>query len=97
MGKLSHNYYVYIMASLRKVLYAGMTNDLPRRVHEHKNGDGSKFTSKYNCYKLVYYEHSNRVQEAIAREKEIKGWTRAKKIQLIEETNPQWLDLSEEF
>jgi len=79
------------------VLYTGVTNNLARRVYEHKNGLGSKFVKKYNVYKLVYYEIGNGVNEAIAREKQIKGGSRKKKIDLVNNMNPQWKDLYEEI
>ena len=88
-------YYVYIMTNARNtVLYTGVTHDLERRVQEHKNGEGSAFTSKYEVTKLVYYEETNRIDEAIAREKQIKGGSRRKKIELIEKANSSWEDLS---
>ena len=87
-------YYVYIMTNRSKTLYTGMTNNLHRRVYEHKTKQGSGFTRKYNIDRLVYYEETPDVKAAIAREKQIKGWLREKKIALIEETNPNWEDLS---
>lgn len=89
-----HNYYVYIMTNKSKTLYTGMTNDLLRRVYEHKHKLIEGFTKKYNITKLVFFEETSDVNEAIALEKKIKGWTRAKKIALIESQNPNWLDLS---
>ncbi|MEZ4676656.1 MAG: GIY-YIG nuclease family protein [Caldilineaceae bacterium] len=76
-------YYVYVMAGTSRTIYTGMTNDLQRRVSEHKLGRGSGFTSKYRVNQLVYYEATNDVHVAIAREKEIKGWRREKKVALI--------------
>ena len=90
-------YYVYILTNRSRTLYVGMTNDIVRRVQEHKEGRGSKFTSKYRINRLVYYESTNDVLSAIAREKQIKGWLRSKKIALIESLNPDWRDLSEDF
>jgi putative endonuclease len=90
-------YYVYIMTNHSRTLYTGMTNNLARRVEEHKVGLGSEFTRQYKIHKLVYYESTNDVHIAIAREKEIKTWLRAKKIALIESMNPQWRDLSAEW
>ena len=78
-------------------LYTGVTNSLLRRVHEHKSGVGSKFTHRYNITKLVYYETTNDVEAAIMREKQIKGGSRKKKIDLITSLNPEWRDLSEEI
>ena len=80
-----------------KVLYTGITNNLERRIYEHKNKLIKGFTAKYNVNKLVYFDCTSDVNSAIAREKEIKGWTRQKKNQLIESVNPEWKDLSEEF
>ena len=87
-------YYVYIMASRSRVLYAGVTNDLVRRVAEHKAGEMGGFTSRYRVTNLVYYEGTQDVWAALAREKQIKAWRRDKKIALIEATNPEWEDLS---
>jgi len=92
-----HCYYVYIMTNKSKTLYTGMTNDLLRRVYEHKNKLIEGFTKKYNITKLVFFEETSDVNEAIALEKKIKGWTRAKKIALIESENPHWLDLSRDW
>jgi putative endonuclease len=90
-------YYVYIMTNRSKTLYTGVTNDLLRRAYEHKNKMVEGFTKKYNITRLVYYEDTHDVEEAIAREKQIKGWLRRKKIALIESMNPEWKDLSEEW
>jgi putative endonuclease len=87
-------HYVYIMTNYSKTLYTGVTNDLQRRVYEHKHKLVDGFTKKYNLTKLVYYEATEDVRCAIGREKQIKGWLRAKKIALIESVNPQWSDLS---
>jgi putative endonuclease len=92
---MSSQYYVYLMASLSRVLYVGVTNDLYRRVHEHKQKRLKGFTSKYNLTRLVHYEITSDVRAALAREKEIKAWRRQKKVALIEAANPQWRDLSE--
>ena len=89
------HYYVYIMTNRSRTLYTGVTNNLTRRVFEHKHHLIDGFTKKYNITKLVYYEETNDVREAIAREKQIKGWLRKKKIALIEAMNPEWEDLSE--
>ncbi|MDR5658780.1 GIY-YIG nuclease family protein [Serpentinicella sp. ANB-PHB4] len=91
-------YYVYILTNKsNKVVYTGVTNNLERRVYEHKNKLIVGFTKKYNINKLVYYEDTQDIESAIIREKEIKGWTRTKKNQLIESNNPQWMDLSVEL
>jgi putative endonuclease len=88
-------YWLYIMTnSTNKVLYTGITNDLSRRISEHKNKTGSAFTSKYNINKLVYYEKFSKIYEAIAAEKKVKAGSREKKIELIESMNPRWEDLS---
>jgi putative endonuclease len=92
-----NSYYVYILTNRSKTLYTGVTNDLLRRVHEHKQKLIPGFTQKYNINRLVYYEETSDVTEAIAREKQIKGWLRAKKIALIESRNPEWLDLSTDW
>ena len=91
------NYYVYIMSNVSRTLYVGVTNDLERRVYEHKHKLSTGFTSKYNLTLLVYFEATPDIRAAIAREKQIKGWLRAKKISLIESANPNWLDLSAEW
>lgn len=91
-------YYVYIMANWNnKVIYTGVTNDLCRRVFEHKNKLTKGFSEKYNVNKLVYYDMSTDIESAIAREKEIKGWIREKKNDLILDFNPTWKDLSNEI
>jgi putative endonuclease len=95
MGK---EYFVYIMTNkYNTVLYTGVTNDLMRRVWEHKEGSGSIFTSRYRVNKLVYYESYEDVNLAIAREKQIKGGSRQKKINLVNSLNPDWKDLYEEM
>jgi len=91
-------YYVYMITNWRnKVLYTGVTNNLERRIYEHKNKIIKGFTSKYNVNKLVYFDYTNDINSAIAREKQIKGWTRKKKNKLVEKMNPEWKDLSKEF
>jgi putative endonuclease len=87
-------YYVYIMTNKSRTLYTGVTNDLERRVYEHKQRLVPGFTAKYNITRLVYFEVTQDVQAAIAREKQIKGWLRRKKIALIESVNAEWADLS---
>lgn len=91
------HYYVYIMANHSRTLYTGVTNDLPRQVHEHKQKLIPGFTQKYNLTRLVWYEETPDVRAAIGREKQIQGWLRAKKIALIEAANPAWRDLSAEW
>lgn len=90
-------YYVYVMSNThRTVLYIGMTNDLGRRVAEHKSGQGSAFASKYRTTDLVYYEEYGQVRDAIAREKQLKKWRREKKDCLIRQRNPELIDLADE-
>ena len=92
---LVKNYYVYILTSKRNgTLYIGVTNDLNRRIYEHKNGLVEGFTKKYNTKILVYYESTNSIESAITREKQLKKWNREWKLKLIEENNPMWKDLS---
>jgi len=90
-------YNVYIMASRSRVPYTGVTNDLARRVNEHKRGLVSGFTSKYRITRLVYFEEFTDIRDAIAREKEIKGCTRLRKISLIESRNLTWEDLAKNW
>lgn len=91
-------YFLYIMASKKNgTLYIGVTNNLVRRVYEHKEGLIEGFTKKYNVKNLVYYEIYNEMYEAIKREKAMKKWLRKWKIELIEKTNPDWVDLYEEI
>ena len=87
-------YYVYIMTNKSRTLYTGVTSDLGRRVYEHKRKLVPGFTSKYRITQLVYFEVTQDIYAAIAREKQIKGWLRGKKIALIESVNPEWKDLS---
>ncbi len=89
-----NQYYVYILANYSRTLYIGVTNDVHRRVYEHKQKLVPGFTSKYNISKLVYFEATPDARAAIAREKQMKGWLRAKKIALIESANPRWDDLA---
>ena len=91
------SYYVYIMTNRSKTLYIGVTNDLEYRVLQHKLKVVPGFTSRYHIDRLVYYEETNDIRIAIAREKQLKGWLRAKKIALIESVNPQWKDLSADW
>ena len=89
-----YNYYVYIMTNKpRGTLYVGVTNNLMRRVYEHKSNTILGFTSRYELHKLVFYEHSTDIYAAIRYEKRIKKWNRQWKIELIEKFNPQWNDL----
>ena len=91
-------YFVYILTNKNNsVLYTGITGNLPRRLYEHKNELADGFTKKYKVHKLVYFDSTSDVSSAIAREKQIKGWTRAKKIALIDSANPNWNDLCEDW
>ena len=99
--KLSHNYYVYITTNKNKtVLYTGVTNNLRARIETHKENatflNPGTFTGKYNAYHLIFYEHYTDIKHAILREKEIKGWRRSKKIDLINSINKEWKFLEEE-
>src|SRR3989344_8411657 len=88
------SYYVYILStSNNKVLYIGVTNDLAKRIYEHKNKLTEGFTKKYNLNKLIYYEEFTNINDAITAEKQLKGWTRKKKNTLIMNINPYWKDL----
>ena len=95
----SRRFFVYIMTNRPRshVLYTGVTGDLPHRVFQHKNKLVAGFTSRYNLTRLAYYQEFVYPGAAIAREKEIKGWRRSKKIHLIESMNPQWYDLAEKW
>lgn len=94
----SKNYYVYILTnSIHSVFYTGMTNNLPLRIYQHKNKIVSGFTSKYNIWKLLYYEIYEDVNDAIAREKQVKDYRREKKLAMIKTLNPQFKDLMEKM
>ena len=93
-----NTYFVYILASKRNgTLYIGVTNDLKRRLHEHKQGLVEGFTKEYSVNRLVWYDQTNAIEEAIVREKQLKKWNRQWKIRLIEELNPNWNDLATEW
>ena len=95
---MERTYYIYLLTNWNhKVLYTGMTNDLERRLYEHRYKLVQGFTTKYNVNKLVYYEQTGDVIAALEREKEIEKWRREKKNNLVTEANPQWLDLSKEW
>ena len=89
------NYCVYLLTNRSGTLYTGVTNDLQRRMYEHKNKLVEGFTKRYNIDMLVYYEATSDIGEALSREKQIKAWRRSKRIALIESVNPQWRDLSD--
>ncbi len=93
----ARTYYVYIMASVSRALYVGVTNNLQRRVWEHKTKRVPGFTSKYNITRLVHFEPTGNVWAALTREKQVKAWSREKKFALIEAANPAWQDLSAEW
>lgn len=98
MFKTTHQYYIYILASQKNgTLYIGVTNDLERRVLEHKQKINDGFTSKYEVTRLVYFESFQYINDAILREKHLKKWNRQWKINLIEEENKEWNDLSEDW
>ena len=95
---MQKKYYTYIMTNnYNRVFYTGMTHDLAGRVWQHKQGTINGFTKWYKAHKLIYYEEFNQVEAAIRREKQIKGWLRAKKIALIESVNKDWEDLSADW
>lgn len=90
-----HDYYVYLLTNRpHGTLYCGVTNDLARRLAEHRSGGADGFTRRYNCHRLVWFEHHNDITEAILREKRIKKWRRAWKDRLIRVQNPDWADLA---
>jgi len=91
---MEKTYYTYVVASRSHTSYVGMTSEIEIRVRQHKEGRFDGFSKRYNCNRLVWFEKYGLVQEAIAREKQLKGWSRAKKIALIEHQNPAWVDLS---
>jgi len=93
-SRLDYEFWVYIMASISGVLYIGLTNDIVKRVWEHKTDKFEGFTKKYQCHKLVCYESYQYIDGAIAREKQLKRWSREKKEFLINKGNPNWNDLS---
>ena len=90
-------YHVYIMSNISKMLYTGVTNDLEHRVFQHESKETDGFTRKYNIHRLVYFEAFEDIRDAITREKQIKGWLRARKVALIESMNPEWKDLAPEW
>ncbi|SRR5260370_11468780 len=93
-----YDFWVYMMTNQSdSVLYIGLTNDLSRRVTKHRSGEVPGFTSDYRCHKLVYWEHYSDIEETIAREKQLKRWSRGKKITLVETKNPRWMDLFDEI
>lgn len=100
MGIVSRSdraFFVYIMSNRSRTLYIGMTNNLARRVYEHRHPTDDSFTARYHLTRLVYAETFSNVRDAVAYEKQLKGWTRARKLELIEASNPEWRDLAEEW
>jgi putative endonuclease len=94
MNAAPKTYYVYVLASISRTLYVGVTNGLERRVAEHAEGLTRGFTAKYHVKRLVYFEEFGEIEAAVAHEKQLRGWRRMKKIKLIESLNPNWNDLS---
>jgi putative endonuclease len=95
---MDHNYWVYILTDKgHKTLYIGVTNDLANRLHQHRHPETASFSQQYHCILLIHCEHFSDVRDAIAREKQLKGWRRSKKIALIEKENPRWEDLSADW
>jgi len=92
---VGRDYFVYILADVSRMLYVGVTNDLKRRVYQHRSKRIPGYTRRYNIARLVYFEVTLNVSAAITTEKQIKGWLRIKKLALIETNNPEWTDLSE--
>jgi putative endonuclease len=92
---MDRTFYVYITASRSKTLYIGVTSNIEQRISEHRQKKHKGFSATYNCNRLVWLERFTNPTSAIAREKQLKGWNRAKKLALIEQTNPSWQDLSE--
>lgn len=95
MRRLEYNFYVYIVANEWRTIYVGVTDDLDRRMWEHWNKAVPGFTARYGLNRLVYFEHFTDIRDAIAREKQIKGWKRFKKVALIDSMNAEWKDLAE--
>jgi putative endonuclease len=96
-SRLDYNFYVYILSNEWRTIYVGVTNDLERRVWEHKNKAVPGFTTRYDIDRLIYFEHFTDIRDAIAREKQIKGWKRFKKVALVDTMNPQWKDLAADW
>ena len=94
---MPRTYCVYFLTNWKRVLYIGVTSDLPRRLHQHLSGEGSTFAKQYRLRRLVYVEVHNRAIDAIQREKQLKGWTRARKLELIASFNPRWDDLAAQW
>jgi len=97
VGEGAKTYHVYIVSNVSRMLYVGVTNDIQPRMFEHKKKLVPGFSQKYNLRRLVYWEAFGNIKDAIAREKAIKGWLRAKKVALIRSMNPQWTDLAADW
>ena len=96
-SNLTHRYFTYILTNRRRNLYVGYTNNLQRRIYQHKRGLRQGFSKRHNITSLAYYEETADVLSALAREKQLKGWRRNKKIALIESLNPEWNDLAQDW
>jgi putative endonuclease len=94
---MANTYYIYLLSNISKIIYIGVANNLERKVFEHKSMRRDGFTKKYNLHMLVYYDETDDIGRAIEREKQLKGWTRQKKVALIESINPRWKDLSKDW
>ena len=94
---MAFSYYVYIMTNCSQSLYVGVTNNVFRRLEEHRAAKPGSFTAKYHIDRLIYVEETNSIEDALNREKQLKGWSRQKKMALIAEMNPGWRDLSEDW
>jgi len=90
-------FHVYILTNISKMLYIGVTNDLQRRIYEHKHKLVPGFSAKYNLHRLVYFEAFGHIGDAIMREKQLKGWLRSRKVALIQSQNPKWSDLAADW
>jgi putative endonuclease len=93
--KTQHEYFVYILSNSRGTLYTGVTSNLPKRIFQHSNRTGSQFTARYHIDRLIYFEKTDDIFAAIQREKEIKSWSRKRKLELIRTINPKFRDLSD--
>ncbi|MGE0059383.1 MAG: GIY-YIG nuclease family protein [Dehalococcoidia bacterium] len=94
---MARTYYVYILTNRSQTLYVGVTNNIYRRLEEHRKANPTSFTARYHIDRLIYVEVTSDVEAALNREKQIKGWTRQRKMELIAEMNPEWRDLSEDW
>jgi putative endonuclease len=94
---VNRTFYVYVLSNVSKMLYIGVTNNLERRILEHKNKLIPGFSQKYNLHRLIYFESFGDVRDAIVRGKQLKGWVRVRKVELIESKNPNWADLAEDL